>query len=248
MTSEHEKIFFQLHANLPRQAPGSDASTLRLLELSNMPEDSNKALDIGCGPGRSSLLLTKNGFHVTAIDTNDNFLAELHDLSIAQGLLHRITVQNISMFEMPYSDGSFDLIWSEGVAYITVWDNALKSWQKLLKPSGKMVLTECCWLTDNPSFETQSFWGEAYPTMLTIAQATQHANTQGLTVDGTLVLPGIDWWSEYYTPLERRLSSSESTDEITQQVVAIEKKEIELRRKFGSEYGYVGFVLSLKPN
>ncbi|MFB7264903.1 transferase, partial [Streptomyces nojiriensis] len=49
--------FFALHHGLPRQAPGSDASTRHLLSLCGPLPERPRVLDLGCGPGRSVLPL-----------------------------------------------------------------------------------------------------------------------------------------------------------------------------------------------
>ncbi|WP_240325275.1 hypothetical protein [Amycolatopsis thermalba] len=51
------EAFFALFHGLPRQGPGSDATTLRLLELAAPLPERPRVLDLGCGPGRSALLL-----------------------------------------------------------------------------------------------------------------------------------------------------------------------------------------------
>jgi SAM-dependent methyltransferase len=245
MASEREKAFWRIHEKLPRQAPGSDASTQTLLELANLPKLPAKALDIGCGPGRSSLLLAQHGCTVTAIDTSDVLLGELEAAAEESGYNKDIDIQNVSMFEMPYRKGSFDIVWAEGAAYIVGWEVAVQYWQNLLRPDGTMVLTECCWLTDTPSREARKFWNEGYPTMLTVKQAIEKANAFGLTVENIYILPESDWWNEYYTPITKRLISNEhSTDKALRDVIAATKEEIELRKNHAQEYGYVGFVLS----
>lgn len=243
--SAREKAFWHIHKGLPRQAPGSDASTRRLLELAKLPRTNMSIIDIGCGPGRSALVLAKNGFSVTAIDTSSLLLDELRSSVDAEELGNSITIESASMFESPYSDSSFDIIWSEGAAYIAGWESAIRSWQRLLRPGGKMILTECCWLTSMPSAATRHFWSKGYPTMLTVQQAITLAQKNKLTVEATYILPDSDWWNEYYTPIERRLEEhGGSSDPALQEIIFAEKQEIELRKSYPTEYGYVGFVLS----
>lgn len=191
-----------IHHGLPRQAPGLDATTLYLYKSASSPRGT--ALDIGCGPGRSTLVLAKEGLDVIALDTHQPFLDELEAAAKKQGLDTRITTRNTSIDTIDYADMSFDLIWSEGAAYIIGWDTALKKWKRLLRPSGTLVATEICWLVDNPSREPKEFWETAYPSMYTMQDAYDIATAQGYTVKDAYVLPKNDWFDEYYMPLKER--------------------------------------------
>ncbi|MDG4865538.1 transferase, partial [Streptomyces sp. T-3] len=51
------EAFFTLHHGLPRQGPGSDATTRHLLSLAGPLPARPRVLDLGCGPGRAALLL-----------------------------------------------------------------------------------------------------------------------------------------------------------------------------------------------
>lgn len=76
--------FWTLHHGLLRQAPGSDASTRLLLDLARPWPDHPRAVDLGAGPGRSSLVLAAAGAHVTAVDTHGPFLAGLRTAAAAR--------------------------------------------------------------------------------------------------------------------------------------------------------------------
>ena len=52
----HRELFFSVHQNLPREAPGSTAVTLHALSMTNTPTQA-RVLDIGCGPGHHTLTL-----------------------------------------------------------------------------------------------------------------------------------------------------------------------------------------------
>ncbi|MEU1879741.1 GNAT family N-acetyltransferase [Streptosporangium sp. NPDC020072] len=66
--------FFALHDDLARQGPGSDATTRHLLSLAGPPVPRPRVLDIGCGPGRSSLVPAQAGAEVTAVDLRQPYL------------------------------------------------------------------------------------------------------------------------------------------------------------------------------
>lgn len=237
-----DDAFWKIHTALPRQAPGSDETTLHLLKLAGNPKGCG--LEIGCGQGRASLLLACSGITLVATDTHQPFLDELEQAACAAGLSEKIATQNISMQALDYPDERFDVLWAEGSAYIVGWERAIGSWKRLLKPGGVLVATECCWLTNTPSPEAKQFWANGYPAMLPVEDVANVAVRQGYSVIATYTLPVSDWFDEYYIPMKgRHAFLSAGADDSLKQVIALGRGEIELYEKHGNEYGYVGFVL-----
>lgn len=236
------EAFWKIHTGLPRQAPGSNETTLHLLELAGNPK--GRGLEIGCGQGRASLLLAGSGITLVATDTHQPFLDELVQAAHAAGLSEKIITQNISMDALDYPNESFDVLWAEGSAYILGWERAIQQWKRLLKPAGVLVATECCWLTNTPSLEAKQFWVKGYPTMLPVEVATEVAARHGYNVIARYTLPASDWFDEYYSPMKNRHTFlSAGADDSLEQAIALGQAEIELYEKHGDEYGYVGFVL-----
>lgn len=133
------EAFIRLHRGLPRQSPGSEATTRHLLSLCGPLPDRPRVLDLGCGPGPSALLLAAEagdrGADVTAVDLNDGFLDELRTAAAARGLADRVHAVKADMADLPYPDGSFDLLWSEGSAYNIGFASALARWKRLPHPA-----------------------------------------------------------------------------------------------------------------
>lgn len=237
--------FFTLHHGLPRQGPGSDTTTRRLLELAGPLPARPRALDLGCGPGRSALLLAaETGAHVTAVDLHQPFLKELAAAADRRGLTGSIDRVNASMADLPFPDGGFDVIWSEGAAYNIGFDTALRDWKRLLAPGGVLVVTECEWSTDSPSAEARAFWADV--PLRDTARNIAAARAASYTVAGVLPLPDSDWFDDYYTPLEAKLDVADTSDPAMAEAVAASRAEIDLRRRHGADYQYTGYVL--RPN
>ncbi|WP_309050352.1 bifunctional class I SAM-dependent methyltransferase/N-acetyltransferase [Streptomyces sp.] len=240
-SASHE-AFFALHHGLPRQGPGSDATTRRLLSLAGTLPERPRVLDLGCGPGRSALLLAAEAnAEVTAVDTHRPFLDELRAAAAARGLGGRIRPVRADMAAPPFPDGSFDLVWAESSVFVVGFDRALAAWRRLLAPGGSLVLTECVWTTGEPGPAARAFWDPHYPLRTVTANAAA-AVAAGYHVLGTFLQPETDW-EEYYGPLAAHADAADTTLPGMGAAVAGARAEITLRREHGDEYGYAGFAL-----
>lgn len=240
-----EEAMYRFYDEIEILGPGSAETTIRLLELTPISSDAIKAVDIGCGTGRSSIVLAKQGLNVTAVDNYQPFLDSIDIKAKEEGLSEKIRTLKLLMDQLNLPSNSFDLVWSEASAYVLGFKKALQTWKKLLRPSGYMVITECCWTTENPAKEISDFWSEEYPGMLTVAGARRIAELEGFDVVGTLTLPESDW-KNYYEPLKKRIKELEKDAEPEmKQVIEQTRKEIAMRDKYNSDYDYVAFILKL---
>ena len=130
---------------LPRQGPGADESTAHACSF--IPSDFNrgKILDIGCGSGMQTLTLARlcPDCMITASDIHQPFLNDLTLRATNAGLDGRIVTHQASMDNLPFNEASFDIIWSEGSAFIMGLSLALRYWKKFLKPDGYLVVSDC---------------------------------------------------------------------------------------------------------
>ena len=243
------KVFLELQLGLPRNGPGSRRATEAAFALlPPLPEDA-QILDIGCGQGASSFdLLRLTKARITAVDLYDPFLEKMNARATCEGIGdERLVIKRADMEALPFHDDEFDLIWSEGTIYLAGFAKGLKLWRRFLKPGGHVAVTECTWLTDEPSEVARAFWHEAYPAMGTIASNAAAAECAGYEVIATQVLPPEDWWTDYYTPMrERAAEMREIWGEEVEPVLAGAEAEIALFENNPGQYSYVFYVMRRK--
>lgn len=251
MTNEARQwdLFLELHQGMPRQGPGDDDVTAAAIALCTGLPEAPAILDIGCGPGAQTLVLAREtGGHVTAVDLYPQFLSELAARAALAGVADRVTTVEADMGDLPFEPGSFDLLWSEGAAYVIGVPQALAAWKPLMKPGGFIGISDMVWLTDDPPAEARAYFAQEYPALTTIARRLADVEAAGYRSLGHLVLPDAAWWGPYYTPLEARLAgfaAAHAGDEDAEAVVAMSREEIENRRRFGDAYGYALFIARL---
>jgi SAM-dependent methyltransferase len=245
-----EAVFFQVYSDLPRQGPGSEASTRRALSLlGELPEEPG-ILDLGCGPGAQTLALARSlpKARITAVDLHQRYLDELSARAAASGLSNRIGTRCASMDALDFPAGSFDLIWCEGAIYLVGVERALKLWRPLLRPGGRLAFTEISWLVNDPPAEVAEYWQKLYPAIATADANCARCDGAGYRVVDQFALPPEDWYTDYYTPLANRcaqLRQDASPESGLLQVIEETEEEIRMFERFHTYYGYVFYLLKV---
>lgn len=241
------EAFFTLHdPSLPRQGPGHRESTARALFAIPALVARPRVLDLGCGPGAQTLDLAQLLPDATfvALDAHAPFLAELEARVAAAGLSDRIQAVHGDMASPP--EGPYDLIWSEGAAYLIGFERALQTWVPLLAPGGAIALTEAVWLTSEPSPRVRACW-EEYPDLQPLEVRRAQIAAAGLVLHDVFVIPDRDWWELYYGPLEARIAELRTPDAPPELLAVLDagQEEVEVRRESPGSYGYAFFVIGL---
>ncbi|GAM13997.1 class I SAM-dependent methyltransferase [Mesobacillus selenatarsenatis] len=101
-----------------------------------------KALELGCGPGRNAIYLSRNDFHVDAVDQSEEGLGWAEERAKEQGVHVNFIQSNI--FDLDIEEGTYDLVYDSGcfhhipphrrMSYIELVKRALK-------PGGFFALT-----------------------------------------------------------------------------------------------------------
>ena len=240
------ELLVALHQGLSRLGPGSAECTRNALALCEDLPAAPEILDVGCGTGAQTLVLAAaTAGRITATDLIGPFLAQLEQRAAEMGLDQRIQTLVADMNDLPFPDGRFDLIWSEGAVYIMGFDNALVKWRPLAKPGGYLVVSELSWFRPDPPAEIRDFWGRHYPAMGSVDEHLAAARSAGWTPVGNYPLP-VEAWTRYYEPLKQRLPAfrrSYAYDRDAQAVADMTEQEMALMGRYSDVCGYEVFVL-----
>ena len=244
-------IFFEIHKDIPREGPGGYKSMLKALSLlPNLPANPS-ILDVGCGPGKQTIALAREtGGKITAVDTHQPFLDGLESRVREAGLAGQIEIINMSMSALDFPEESFDLVWSEGAIYLMGFAEGLRAWQPLVKGGGYVAVTEISWLKSDPPNECKQYWDTEYPVMKSMEENLQIVQEAGYDLVDHFVLPDSDWWGDYYTPLEKRISllrEQYAGDPEAIELLDASQLEMDIHRKYSEWYGYV-FYLACRNN
>ncbi|MBS4223120.1 class I SAM-dependent methyltransferase [Lederbergia citrea] len=120
--------------------PGGLQLTKKILSREKIPK-STRILDAGCGTGQtSSFMAKKYGCHVTALDCNGIMLEKARKRF--QSLHLPIDLRNGSTENLPFEDGSFDIVLSESVMSFTDLSLTIPEFKRVLKSDGIVLAIE----------------------------------------------------------------------------------------------------------
>jgi len=244
--NEHDRYmadFFQVFEALDRWSPGSEIETIKA--LAKVPFSPKTILEVGCGRGIATTVLAKNcSAIITAVDNDTPALSSLTERAKEAGVADRVTTYCASMTNLPFEVASFDVIWSEGSAYIMGVTNAMEEWRCLLKENGVLVISDLVWHTSNPSAGVLAFWQKEYPDMTTTEVRIEQAEAAGYKVLDNFAL-SEDAWKAYIEPLQARVDALKFEMAESEALRDLDT-ELEIYRKSLDEFGYQMFVLKLK--
>lgn len=242
------QLLIDLHKHAERQGPGGDAETALALDLAGVDRAAPLAVaDIGCGTGASALLLARllPNARITAVDFLADFLDVLQARAARAGVAERITPLACSMDELPFADGQFDLIWSEGAIYNIGFEAGVAGWRRFLKPGGLLVVSEITWTTASRPAELQAHWDGEYPEIAPASAKIGVLEQQAYSPVAYFTLPEHCWLQNYYRPMQARFAdflARQGHSAAARAVVAAEQREIDLYERYKDHVSYGVYV------
>ncbi|KAL0380162.1 UNVERIFIED_CONTAM: Phosphoethanolamine N-methyltransferase [Sesamum angustifolium] len=112
-----------------------------------------KVLDVGCGIGGGDFYMAdKYDVHVVGIDLSINMIS--FALERAIGLKCAVEFEVADCTKKEYPDGTFDVIYSrDTILHIQDKPALFRSFYRWLKPGGKVLISDYCRSSGNPSAE-----------------------------------------------------------------------------------------------
>lgn len=247
MDEETLKLLTDLHINNRRQGPGSEAAFRRALELSGIDATAPLEIaDIGCGTGSATIpLLQHTNATVTAVELLVGFLEKLKANAEAAGVAERLQTVEADMGDLPFQDGQFDAIWSEGAIYNIGFENGVKNWKRFLKLGGVLVASEITWTQANVPEELQTHWVQEYPEVDTASNKIAILEQNGYSPIGYFTLTPDCWLEYYYEPIQNNLDAfleRNVNNEKAREIVEAEKQEYELYKKYQDYFSYGVYI------
>ncbi|WP_446830784.1 methyltransferase domain-containing protein [Candidatus Foliamicus sp.] len=237
------QLLMSLHRHAERQGPGGEEETRRAFELTGLDRSRPlKIADIGCGTGASAILLAREtNAVITGVDLLPEFLHELESRAKTHGVADRVTTLNCSMDALPFAEGEYDVIWSEGAICNMGFEAGVSTWKRFLKPGGSLVVSEITWLGATRPREIQSYWEAEYPEIDVASAKLGTLERHGYNPVAYFVLPPHCWLENYYCPMQGRFAAflkRHGQSDRAKAIVEMERREIALYQKYRDYYGY----------
>jgi len=106
----------------------------QLNEFGKLIAPKSKVLDVGCGSGRDSNLMTQKGFNLTGLDISSGLI------NLAKKSYPNIKFVLGDMTQLPFSNEKFDGIWSHAsllhLETVEAVKKALSEFYRVLRPKG----------------------------------------------------------------------------------------------------------------
>ena len=222
--------------DLERSSPGSAGTAKQVLSMLGGISPKS-ALFVGDEITTPQLISGQFGCRLTSAFT-DEFRAE-------QGSAAGLDASVVQLFELPGSDGGYDLIWYNGIVEFDGCAQRLEQLRAKLAKGSMLVYRAVSWLTE-PSPDTKMFCQRRFGQILPLDKVLVLAKEHGWHVQDFYIAPKSDWHAGYYTPL---IAAAEKYAGIHKDDSSVSLGMSELRKECGifdahcEEYSCVYYIL-----
>ncbi|GHV17626.1 methyltransferase type 11 [Bacteroidia bacterium] len=239
-------LICEYFSRLERQGPGSPEMTVKALSFIDNLTAESQILDLGCGTGGQTMVLAQHApGDITGIDLFPAFIDLFNTNAVKLNLQERVKGVVGSMDNIPFREGVFDLIWSEGAIYNIGFERGLNEWRKFLNPGGYIAVTEASWFTEERPAEINDFWMDAYPEINTIPNKVAQMQKAGYIPVASFILPENCWTEHFYAPqiaAQEVFLKKYAGNKTAEGFIASERHEAQLYSNYKAYYGYVFYI------
>jgi ubiquinone/menaquinone biosynthesis C-methylase UbiE len=244
-----EELLVELYRNIPKLGPGSPETTRSVYSMLQLPKNPT-ILDVGCATGMSSIELARlSGGRVIAFDINEVYLSILKQRAEEKGVAERIQTSRGSIHNMNFDEKTFDVIWAENIVFVLGLERALNEWKRFLKSRGYFVISILVRCSNNVPEDASAYWEAVYPNVKTHETVLRIIEQQDYRFVNSLSIPESDTMKNCYLPLEKevsRLREKYSSNGEFMDWLNLNQREIDMVRKYGSEYYVFTFYIMQK--
>ena len=103
-----------------------------------------RALDVGTGPGQLAFYLAQEGFKVTGIDISPAMISRARLKADELGLC--VDFRTGDAENLPFEDNAFDVVVTRNLVWTLPHpEAAVKEWRRVLKPGGRIIISDGYW-------------------------------------------------------------------------------------------------------
>ncbi len=136
------------YSNIIREEYENEAGRIwkSLIDTYRPVGDSLKVLDCGCGPGFFSILMSREGHIVEAIDISEGMLDVAENNVREFGDPEKVSFSIMDVNKTAFADCTFDLIITRNVTWMSQnLEETYREWLRILKPGGRFIVFDANW-------------------------------------------------------------------------------------------------------
>ncbi len=99
-----------------------------------------RVLELGCGAGEGAVYFALQGAQPVATDISSGMVEVVRALAAKHGV--QVTAQKMTAEGIAYPEGSFDIVYGNGVLHHVDFRQAVREASRVLKPGGKAIFIE----------------------------------------------------------------------------------------------------------